>query len=269
MVWPRCEKLCALISLLVVVLVARTTAADAGVGIVGTPPPDGPYVKVDQGYMVPYKSRIPGTSVEFEMVPVPGGKFKLGSPAGERGRKGHEGPQLEVTVKPFWIGRYEVTWGEYQNYYDLRLIFRKFDEAGIRKVTKENLADAVTAPSFIYYAKGRLPAVDDKRTKPKYPAVSMTQYAAKQYTKWLSKLTGEFYRLPSEVEWEYACRAGSTTAFHFGRDAKKLGPYAWYYENSNEATHPVGQKKPNRCGSVSVEAVGSSSGAAMANCWFG
>jgi formylglycine-generating enzyme required for sulfatase activity len=76
----------------------------------------------------------------------------------------------------------------------------------------------------------------------------MTQYAAKQYTKWLSRLTGNFYRLPAEVEWEYACRAGSNTLFAFGDDPQALSEYGWYAANSSQDTHPVGLKKPNRWG---------------------
>ena len=92
------------------------------------------------------------------------------------------------------------------------------------------------------------PKVADKKDWPKHPATAMTQYGARQYTKWLSKLTGEFYRLPSDVEWEYACRAGSTTLYCFGDEADQLGNHAWYQHNSDHDTHPVGLKEPNKWG---------------------
>ena len=126
---------------------------------------------------------------------------------------------MKVEVAPFWIGKYEVTWAEYKHFMKLCNVFEGFEDQGMRPVTKDNQIDAVTGPSKLYdpsftYQSGEEP---DK------PAVSMSQFAAKQYTKWLSLLTGEFYRLPTESEWEYACRAGSQSDYYFGDDAEALG----------------------------------------------
>jgi formylglycine-generating enzyme len=223
---------------------ASLALAELPLGLVKEKPESGPFVETDQGYMVPYKAKIPGTDAEYEMVPIPGGRYKIGSPDSEKDRKADEGPQFEVEIKPFWMGKYEVTWSEYKSYMSLYNLFTEMAGAKIRPAVANDAVDIITAPSNLYdptftYSKG---------SEPRQPAISMSQYAAKQYTKWLSRITERFYRLPTETEWEYACRAGTTTCYSFGDDPAQLGEYAWYFENADEVTHEVGTKKPNPWG---------------------
>ena len=233
------------ISLLSLNSIAFSQAADpVQVGIVTTAPKEGRSVACAEGFMVPYTQTLAGTNAEFEMVPIPGGEFKMGSPDSEADRSEDEGPQVAISVQPFWMGKYEVRWSEYQSFMDLYDLFKKLESEQIRVVTDENRVDAVTVPTPLYdpsftYALGE---------EAEQPAVTMSQYAAKQYTKWVSRLTGDFYRLPSEAEWEYACRAGAKTAYSFGDDPANLEEYAWFFDNSDDLTYPVGKKKPNAWG---------------------
>lgn len=191
--------------------------------------------------MKPYTQDIPGTAVQFDMVPIPGGKFRMGSPAGEPGHSADEGPQHEVTIAPFWMGKHEIRWDEYEIWmFSLDISRRKLTNA--QPTPRDLLADAVTRPTKPYtdmtFGMG----------KEGYPAICMTQLAAKTFCEWLSAKTGRYYRLPTEAEWEYAARAGTTTAYSFGDDPAALDEYAWYFENSDDAYHPVGEKKPNPWG---------------------
>ncbi|NBX29485.1 formylglycine-generating enzyme family protein, partial [bacterium] len=238
-------RLSSMIAIVAACLATTAAAADPGFVPGDTRPPgDGPAIQVPGGWMVAYDDTIPGTNVTFRMVPVPGGRFRMGSPDAEAGRSADEGPVFEVDIAPFWMGRCEVTWAEYKRYMAACDLFIALQSAGVREVAAGTEADAVTAPSNLYDPTTTFTNGED----PNQPAVTMTPFAARQYTKWLSGLTGRFYRLPSEPEWEYACRAGSATPWHAGADAADLASVAWFADNSDDTTHPVGTKQPNAWG---------------------
>jgi sulfatase modifying factor 1 len=214
-------------------------------GISDAQPQSGPYVALPDGtFMVPYSQRVESTDVSFEMIPIPGGQFVMGSPDEEAGRTEDEGPRFTVDVPPFWMGKTEVTWSEYKTFMKCYDIYKRLSRQGVRKVSSIDQSDAVTVPTPLYEPSHTYEHGD----APKQPAVTMTQYAAKQYTKWLSGITSLQYRLPAEAEWEYAARGGSKTAYAFGDDPAQLGEYAAFAENAPEGAPEVGGKKANPFG---------------------
>ena len=173
---------------------------------------------------------FPGENIKFHFVLIPGGEFTLGSPDGTG--EEDEYPQRTVKVDSFWMGKFEITWEQFE-------LFTQRKEA--LAVNKEAV-DAITGAS---------PPYEDPTFgmgKEGYPAVSMTQFSALVFCKWLGAVTGHFFRLPTEAEWEYACRAGSTDKYSFGDDPSELDQYAWYLENSDYVYHEVGKKRPNAWG---------------------
>ncbi|MBI2687807.1 MAG: SUMF1/EgtB/PvdO family nonheme iron enzyme [Acidobacteria bacterium] len=180
-----------------------------------------------QGAFEPYKNTIPHTVVTYEMVPIPGGEFTMGTPESEKGRSADEGPQRKLKVEPFWMGKFEVTWDEYR--------FFMFQNLANETLGADPSLDAISRPTKPYVEMSFGMGING------FPAISMTQHAANKYAQWLSAKTGHFYRLPTEAEWEYACRAGNT-------ESPNLGDIAWYVHNSTEKYQQVGKKKPNALG---------------------
>ena len=157
----------------------------------------------------PFTENLPN-GVTLEMVGLPAGQFLMGSPDSDPDARDNEKPQHQVKVNSFAIGKYPVTQAQYQ-------------------------AVMGTNPSRF-------------QNNPQNPVEDVSWNDAQAFCQKLSQITGKTYRLPTEAEWEYACRAGTTTRFYFGDDANQLGDYAWYKGNSQQTTHPVGQKKPNAWG---------------------
>jgi formylglycine-generating enzyme required for sulfatase activity len=204
-------------------------------------PADNPAAEAkNQKEMKPYSEKL-DTDVKLELVPIPAGIFKMGSPASEKDRNADEGPQVQVKVEPFWMGKHEITWSQYE-LWGMGLDKQRRSAKQIAPTPWDKSADALAIPTKPYsdmtFGMG----------KDGYPAICMTQFAAKMYCKWLSAKTGHYYRLPTEAEWEYACRAGANTAYSFGNDPEKLAAYAWSTDNSDEKYHKVGKKKPNPWG---------------------
>ncbi|CCI09626.1 SUMF1/EgtB/PvdO family nonheme iron enzyme [Microcystis aeruginosa] len=157
----------------------------------------------------PFTENLPN-GLTLEMVGLPAGQFLMGSPDSDPDASDFEKPQHQVQVNSFAIGKYPVTQAQYQ-------------------------AVMGTNPSFF-------------KNNPQNPVENVNWNDAQAFCQKLSQITGKTYRLPTEAEWEYACRAGTTTRYYFGDDANQLGDYAWYKANSQQTTHPVGQKKPNAWG---------------------
>ncbi|MFM8401200.1 MAG: formylglycine-generating enzyme family protein [Pirellula sp.] len=160
-------------------------------------------------------------SIEMKLVLIPKGTFMMGSPESEQGRDENE-TQHEVTIsKDYYLGVHEVTQAQYE------------------KVMGKN-------PSHFQGA-----IVGNENAD--LPVENVAWYDAEKFCKMLSELpeekkAGRVYRLPTEAQWEYACRAGSKSAYSFGESSKSLGDYAWFDKNSNGRTHPVGEKKANAWG---------------------
>jgi formylglycine-generating enzyme required for sulfatase activity len=188
-----------------------------------------------------------GEKLSLEMVLIPGGTFTMGSPAGEAGRADHEGPQHKVQVDPFYLCTTEATIELFLAYYQETGTAKKDfidvqeDKKNDEAAQKKDGVDAITGPTPVY---GDMTMGYSK----KHPAIGMTWHNAMTFCQWLSQKTGKKYRLPTEAEWEYAARAGTTYVFGYGDDPEKLGDYAWYEATADFEINAVGTKKSNAWG---------------------
>lgn len=200
-------------------------------------------VAKDEAEMKPYVELIEQTEAKFELLPIPSGTFLMGTPEDEDDHEDDEGPQREVKIDAFWMSKTEIAWDVYDVWASDLDIFRR-EVMSLKSSPRDKFADVfqVSQPTKPYtdmtFGMG----------KRGYPAICMTQHAARTFCKWLSAKTGRYYRLPTEAEWEYACRAGTTTAYSFGDDPDDLEDYAWYFDNTDEGYEKVGKKKPNPWG---------------------
>jgi formylglycine-generating enzyme len=205
-----------------------------------------------------FTEKIPGSAVSFSMIAVPGGKFNMGSPENEAFRKADEGPIHQVEISPFYMAETEVSWEEYLAFYvQTSREGRSTDTEGLR--SSKAATDAISGATPPYGQP------DQGWGLGKRPAMSFSYHAAETYCKWLSKVSGKHYRLPTEAEWEYACRAGSETPYFFpgnprkfektgfkarisGNDTAVINSYAIYRENSPAKTQEPLRVKPNPFG---------------------
>ena len=170
------------------------------------------YYDILKHFKVPDKFQDKGSYIFPAMVKIKAGSFMMGSDNGDKDEK----PVHRVDIGyDFYIGKYEVTFDEYDRF---------CEDTGRKKPSDEG------------WGRG------------KRPVINISWKDAKAYTKWLSEKTGKKFRLPTEAEWEYVARAGSTTKYSFGDDESNLGSYAWYSSNSNDKTHQVGEKRSNPWG---------------------
>ncbi len=178
-----------------------------------TPETDPPQPPLEKGELETFDL---GNGVSLEMVKIPAGSFLMGSPDSDPDADSDEKPQHQVTIsEDFYLGKYEVTQAQYQ---------------------------AIMGKNPSSFNKGG-----------NYPVESVSWDDAVEFCQKLSTKTGKTFKLPSEAQWEYACRAVTShqlpvTKYYFGDDESQLGDYAWYDQNSDNQTHPVGEKTPNNFG---------------------
>jgi formylglycine-generating enzyme required for sulfatase activity len=186
-----------------------------------------------------------GAKVSFDMVLIPGGAFVMGSPADQPDRLDNEGPQRKVQLDPFYLCTTETTLELFMIYYqethtEKRQVLDTQQQEKKAEPSKVDV-DAITGPTPVY---GDM-TMGHPQTA---PAIGISWRNAETFCRWLAKKTGKPYRLPTEAEWEYAARAGTTSPLGSADDAAKLGDFAWYEANADVGLVEVAKKKANAWG---------------------
>jgi formylglycine-generating enzyme required for sulfatase activity len=206
-----------LVALMAVIIIPRllpSPAAEPGpVAVVPTPVPVEPPKQITN-------------TIGMKLVLIPAGEFLLGSPDSDEDAAAEEKPQHRVRItRPFYLGATEVTQGQYRAVVGENP--SRFQGSYALPVEQVSWHEAIRFCNALSDKEGLTPCYKLETA---------------------ARLEGAGYRLPTEAEWEYACRAGSTTRFSFGDEYGSLGEYAWFVSNSGGKTHPVGQKRPNAFG---------------------
>lgn len=206
-----------------------------------------------------YVETIPGTSASISMIAIPGGKFTMGSSESEAFHKADEAPQRQVEVSPFFMGELEVTWDQFWAFYAETMSEGRTPPAKVYANNSRPDVDAVSGPTPPFGFPDQGWGMGNR------PAITMTHYSAETFCQWLSLKTGKKYRLPTEAEWEYAARGGTTTPYFFegdpsdytnegfwngifGADTTAINGYIIYVNNSNNRSQDPEKVKPNPFG---------------------
>lgn len=172
-----------------------------------------------------------------EMVPLKGGIYQMGAARTDRNSSPSERPQHEVNITSFAIGKFEVTNAEFVQFLNEK---GNQEEGGGQWLLIDPVLTKIkfTFPGIFVVEKGY----------ENYPVVGVSWYGANAYCRWLKERTGILFRLPTEAEWEFACRGGTKTEYSFGEDITNHEKYGWFRSNSGYGPHEVGQKLPNKFG---------------------
>jgi formylglycine-generating enzyme required for sulfatase activity len=193
--------------------------------------------------------RLASPKVEVSMKWMPAGTFTMGSPESEPGRNDDEGPQRSVTLSGFWLMEHEVTQGQFQALMGRNPShFKDGADWRDRPVEQVTWFDAVEFCNALTAAMNA--ANPDLNLRACYRIDWIERDSEGRITaaevEWIQGSNG--FRLPTEAEWEYACRAGTQTAYSFGDDPRQLVDHAWFEGNSGDRTHAVKGKRANAWG---------------------